>query len=136
MMHRLWLAVVLLGTLTCAGSTVSATVPNGSACCACLGGLDAPQALFCAEGTIEELVARCDALGGVLKCIAEERGNELQNNDHHEPTCGAQLTETGAHCPIANGAPTASAPALGALALACAAVGIWKVRRRSAAMGG
>jgi hypothetical protein len=133
-MGRFWLALGLLGTLTFGVPPVSATVPDGSDCCACLGGPDAPQALFCAEGPFEELVARCDALGGLLKCLA--RIDLENNNDHHEATCGAQLTEVGANCPIANGAPVAGAPALGALAIACAAVGIWKVRRRSTALGG
>src|SRR5262245_5800754 len=114
MMGRSWLGLVLVGTLTCAVSTVSATVSNGPACCECIGELGAPQALFCAEGEFEELLARCDALNGALKCIAE-RGSQLRADDHQEATCGAQLTDAGVNCPVTTGAPTASAPALGAL---------------------
>ena len=129
-MRRFLLAVLLPGVLVSAVSTVSATGADESACCACIGELDAPQVLFCAEGNVDELQSRCDELNGqALKCFREPPDPELQGNSESQAPCGSRLVETGVNCPVTNGAPAASAPALGVLALACAAFGIWKVRR-------
>ena len=131
-MGRLSRAAMLLGIAMSWASTVSGTIISDPGCCACVG--MGPQAFACAELTtrIEEVEFQnqCDAVGGTVKCFFTAQSEGLEP----PPNCIARLEETGVNCPIKNGAPIASAPALGALALACAAVGIWKVRRRSNAL--
>ncbi len=127
------LCVLVLSIASAAG----ATVLEEPICCFCAVDEGIGQVPFCgliaSRSQESEIQDQCLEQGGLgLKCLLVFNGQSEQS----ESTCNAALEEEGVNCPLRSGAPTASVPALGLLAVVLTAVGVAAVRRRRPSSGG